>query len=150
MTTRGCSGVQADRASSYSKLEVAAAHVRRCLGVSSEQAIDPLQLFEDLHEISLNRANRESLPLSYGVVALENSEGYTRYDRIRNVMEIIASEQTYEWLEDGHPRGAYFVAHELGHLRTAHGATCSLGQTANKPTSCFPPWAAEPQGVLRY
>lgn len=30
-------------------------------------------------------------------------------------MEILASAQTYDWLEDSHPRAGYFVGHELGH-----------------------------------
>lgn len=115
MTTRGRSGVRADRAYSYSKLEVFAAHVRQHLGVSPDRAVDPLELFEDLHKISLQRANCHPLPLGYGVVPLEDSEGYARYDRARDVVEIIASERTYEWLVRKHPRGAYFVAHELGH-----------------------------------
>lgn len=115
MTTKGRSGVRADRAYSYSKLEALAAHVRQHLGVPPDQAIEPLELFEDLHKISLQRANRQRLPLGYGVVRLEDSEGYARYDRAREVIEIIASERTYEWLMQRHPRGAYFVAHELGH-----------------------------------
>jgi hypothetical protein len=115
MTTRGRSGVRADRACSYSKLEASAARVRQHLGVSPDQAIDPLEVFEDLHKISLQRANRQPLPLGYGVVRLEDSEGYARYDRACDVIEILASERTYGWLVQRHPRGAYFVAHELGH-----------------------------------
>ena len=53
------------------------------------------------------------IPLENGVVALEDSEGYTRYDRSNNIIEILASEKTYRHLELRHPRAAYFVAHEL-------------------------------------
>lgn len=55
------------------------------------------------------------IPLRSHVTILENSEGYTRYDCPRHVLEILASEQTYERLEEGHPRAGYFLAHELGH-----------------------------------
>ena len=129
--------MRADRAYSYSKLEASAAYVRQHLNVSPEQAIEPLRLFEDLHKISLQRANRKPLPLGYGVVALEDSEGYARYDDARDVIEILASEQTYEWLKQGHPRGAYFVAHELGHCILHTDQLVRLAKMPTKQQAAF-------------
>src|SRR5262245_7568246 len=99
MMSKGLSGVRADRSYSYRKLEALAAYVRKQLNIPSAQAIDPLQLFEDLHEISIKQASGKEIPLRGGVISLEDSEGYTRYDRKRDVLEILASESTYEWLE---------------------------------------------------
>src|SRR3977135_1099770 len=113
MMTRGLSGVRADRTYSYRKLETFAAFVRKQLSLLPGEAINPLQLFEDLHDISIQQSSGKVIPLRGGVISLEDSEGYTRYDRQRNVLEILASERTYEWLEQGHPRAGYFVAHEL-------------------------------------
>jgi hypothetical protein len=113
--TRGLSGVRADGSWSYRRLEGLAAHVREQLDLRADEAIDPLELFEDLHEISISRSNGVEIPLRGGVISLEDSEGYTRFDGGRDVLEILASERTYEWLEQGHPRAGYFVVHELGH-----------------------------------
>ena len=137
MTTRGRSGARADRGYSYSKLEASAAHVRQHFGVSPDQAIDPLELFEDLHKISLRRSNRQPLSLGYGVVRLEDSEGYARYDRVRDVIEILASETTYEWLVRKHPRGAYFVAHELGHCILHADQLVRLAMMPTKQQAAF-------------
>ena len=108
-------GVRADNAHSYKSLESFASYVRQQLNIPNDVALDPLRLFEDLHEISISRNNGASIPLRGGVVALEDSEGYAHYNRERKIIEILASERIYSWLEESHPRGSYFVAHELGH-----------------------------------
>lgn len=125
-------GVRADRKYSYSKLEALATYVREQLKLPPDQAIDALQLFEDLHEICIKQANGKVIPLRGGVIALEDSEGYTRYDRTRELIEILASDKTYRWLEERHPRAAYFVAHELGHC-VLH--TDQLVRLAQMPTN---------------
>jgi hypothetical protein len=129
--TRGLSGVRADSSWSYRRLEGLAAHVREQLNLRADEAIDPLELFEDLHEISISRSNGVEIPLRGGVISLEDSEGYTRFDGGRDVLEILASERTYEWLEQGHPRAGYFVVHELGHC-VLH--TDQLVRLARMPT----------------
>ena len=111
----GLSGVRADRKVSYRSLERLASGVRKALDYPSDRAIDPLQLFENLDKIEITANDGRLIPMSGGVVSLEGSEGYTRYDRKRHLLEILASELTYHWLETKHPRAAYFVAHELGH-----------------------------------
>lgn len=123
-------GVRADQKYSYRKLEQIAKYVREGLGFGPEEAISPLRLFEDLHEISVVNAGN-SIPLSGGVIPLTDSEGYARFDSERKRIEILASEAAYEWLEEGHPRGAYFVAHELGHC-LLH--TSQLVRLAQMPT----------------
>lgn len=130
--TKALNGVRADRKSSYRELESVAAYVRRQLKFAPDQAIDPLRLFEDLHRIGIKQANGRMIPLRGGVIALENSEGYTRYDQQKKVIEILASEQTYVWLEKKRPRAAYFVAHELGHC-VLH--TDQLIRLAQMPTN---------------
>ena len=126
------SGVRADHKSSYHKLETCAAYVREQLKLLPDQAINPLQLFEDLHLVSIRQGNGKIIPLSGGVVSLEDSEGYTRYHRRKHIIEILAAETTYHRLEEGHPRAGYFVAHELGHciLHTDH-----LVRLAQMPTN---------------
>ncbi len=113
--TTGLSGVRADRGRSYRDLENAARRVRKYLKLAPDQAINALQLFENLDQISLKMADGKIIPLRERIVSLEDTEGYTRYDEQKNIMEIVASEATYKGLEIGHPRAGYFVAHELGH-----------------------------------
>ena len=108
------SGVRADRGYSYQQLENVAAYVRDRLNCSPTEAIDTLLLF-DGHEIKVQDGTGRNIPIRGGVIDLNDSEGYARYDRRRRVIEILASPETYDWLEKGHPRGGFFVAHELGH-----------------------------------
>jgi len=114
--TNGLSGVRSENKHSYWSLEQVARYVRHQLGYPPGQAIDALRLFEDLHQISITLGDRTEIPLRYGVIRLEDSEGYTRYDQRKHAIEVLASERTYEMLEGRHPRAAYFVAHELGHV----------------------------------
>jgi hypothetical protein len=107
-------GVRADRGLGYKDLEKCAVYVRDQLNFAPDAAIDALTLFEDLHGIAI-KANGKKIPLRSGVIAIEDSEGYTRFDGKLNLIEVLASETTYDRLEAGHPRAAYFVAHELGH-----------------------------------
>ena len=111
---QGLVGVRADRGYSYQKLEIIAAHVRGLLGYSPTEAIDTLQLFEGL-DIEVEDGTGGDIPVHGAVIELNGSEGYAKYDSDRRVIEILASPETYDWLEKGHPRGGFFVAHELGH-----------------------------------
>jgi Zn-dependent peptidase ImmA (M78 family) len=129
-------GVRADKKYSHQKLEGVAGHVRKALEFGSEEAIDPLRLFEDLHEISITNAGK-NIPLRSGVVALENSEGYARYDSLKNCIEVLASETTYNWLEQNHPRAAFFVAHELGHTLLHTNQLVRLAQMPTNQQAAF-------------
>ena len=111
---QGLVGVRADHGYSYRKLEKVAAHVRGLLGYSPTESIDTLQLFDGL-DIEVRDETGLDIPVSGGVIELNGSEGYAKYDGDRRVIEILASPETYDWLENGHPRGGFFVAHELGH-----------------------------------
>ena len=111
---QGLVGVRADRGYSYRKLEKLAAHVRSLLGYSPTEAIDTLQLFDGL-DIEVRDGTGRDIPIHGGVIELTGSEGFAKYDGDRCVIEILASHETYDWLENGHPRGGFFVAHELGH-----------------------------------
>ena len=128
---KGHSGVRADQKRSYRGLERVGRLIRKHLKLSPLDALDALQLFENLDEISIKMNDGREIPFRSGVVALEDSEGYARYDRSKNIIEMLASEQTYEWLESGNPRAAYFVAHELGHC-VLH--TDQLVRLAEMPT----------------
>jgi Zn-dependent peptidase ImmA (M78 family) len=130
--TKGLSGVRSDNKFSYRKLEAFATYVRQELKFAPGQAIDALRLFEDLHEISITKSDGKVIPLRGGVIAVEDSEGYTRYDRQHQVIEILASESIYHRLENQHPRAGYFVAHELGHC-VLH--TDQLVRLAKMPTN---------------
>ena len=111
---QGLVGVRADRGYSYRKLEKVAAHVRGLLGYSPTEAIGTLQLFDGL-DIEVQDGTGRDIPVHGGVIELNGSEGYAKYDGDRCVIEILSSPETYDWLENGHPRGGFFVAHELGH-----------------------------------
>jgi len=128
---KGHAGVRADEPQSYRNLELIARQVRGYLKLAEDEALDGLSLFENLDEVSIKLRSGKIIPFRSGVVSLEDSEGYTRYDHKKNVMEILASEQTYDWLETGLPRAAYFIAHELGHC-ILH--TYQLVRLAEMPT----------------
>ena len=108
------SGVRADRGYSYQRLEKIAANVRDRLDCSATEAISTLQLFDGL-AITVQDGAGQNIPVRGSVIELNDSEGLSRYDRDRQVIEILASPKTYKWLEERYPRGGYFVAHELGH-----------------------------------
>lgn len=107
-------GVCADRGYSYRKLEKIAAEVRRRLDFSPTEAINTLRLFDGL-DIKVRDGTGRYIPIRGSVIELNGSEGFAKYDSERRVIEILASPETYDWLETGHPRGGFFVAHELGH-----------------------------------
>lgn len=111
---QGLTGARADRGYSYQNLEEISAGVREQLGYTPTEAIDTLQLFEGLDIRVKDKAGRK-IPIRGGVIELNDSEGYAKYDKDRRIIEILASPETYQWLESGYPRGGYFVAHELGH-----------------------------------
>jgi hypothetical protein len=112
---KGPSGVRADRGYSHQKLERFATHVREQLKFSPTAAINTLRLFEGLDDIAVVDGTGRAIPLRGNVIELEGSEGFTKYDRDRRIIEVLASARTYDWLEHDYPRGGYFVAHELGH-----------------------------------
>jgi predicted transcriptional regulator len=128
----GLSGVRADQKYSYRSLEKVGERIRKSLDYDPNQAIKPLDLFEHLYKVSIRMRDGKLIPLENGVVALEDSEGYTRYDRSKIIIEILASEKTYRHLEMRHPRAAYFVAHELSHC-VLH--TDQLVRLAQLPTA---------------
>jgi len=107
-------GVRADQTFSYRALEKIADRVREHLEYAIDQPINTLRLFEDLYQVKIKLRDGTVIPFGGGVIELD-SEGYTRYDRQRHIIEILASERTYHRLEAAHPRAGYFVAHELGH-----------------------------------
>ena len=111
---QGLTGLRADRGYSYGDLERKAAAVRRGLGYRPSDPINTLWLFDGL-DLTLRDRAGTSIPIRGSVIELDGSEGYARYDSDRRVIEILASPETYDWLERGHPRGGFFVAHELGH-----------------------------------
>lgn len=112
---RPLTGVRADRCYSYAALEKMAAYVRRELKITPHEAIKPLEMFEGLDDITIGRTGQEPIRLRHGVEALDELEGYTKYNREQDLIEVVASELTYQWLEERRPRAGYFVAHELGH-----------------------------------
>lgn len=111
---QGLVGVRADRGYSYRKLEKRADYVRDRLNYSPTDAIDTLRLFDGLG-MEVRDGTGRDIPIHGAVIDLNGSEGYAKYDGDRHVIEILASPETYDWLEKGHPRGGFFVAHELGH-----------------------------------
>jgi hypothetical protein len=129
---RALNGVRADRCYSYIALEKMAAYVRAQLNISPHEAIKPLELFEGLDDITIGRSDGKQIPLRHGVEALDGSEGYTWYNGHHDVIEVLASELTYQWLEERRPRAGYFVAHELGHC-VLH--TDQLLRLAQMPTN---------------
>jgi len=138
-------GVKADQPYSHRGLEAVAKHVREVLKLKPAQAVDALQLFESLDDITVECAGKE-IPLNYRVVDLEDSEGCARYVAQDKCIEVVASANTYNRLERGQPRAGFFVGHELGHcilharqlMRLAQMPTNKLaalhrGSTTHKP-----------------
>ena len=126
------SGVRADRSYSHQNLEHFAAHVREHLKISPAAAINTLRLFDGLDDITVQDGTGRAIPLRGNVIELEDSEGFTKYDSDLRIIEILASAETYDWLEQAYPRGGYFVAHELGHC-LLH--TDQLVRLAQMPTA---------------
>lgn len=85
--------------------------------------------------MKLNDSKR--VPLRSGIIELEGSEGYTRYDSARQVIEVLASAETYRWLECGYPRGTFFLAHELGHCILHTEQLIRLAQMPTKQQTAF-------------
>lgn len=108
------SGVRADRGYSYQELERCATHVREQLKLSPTAAINTLRLF-DRPDITAQDRTGQAIPLCGNVIEFEDSEGFTKYNGDRRIIEILASVKTYDWLEQDYPRGRFFLAHELGH-----------------------------------
>lgn len=108
------SGVRADRGYSYRRLELVATNVRKQLELPPTAPINALRLFEGL-DITAQGRKGQHIPIRGNVIDLKNSEGFTRYNRNRQEIEIFASAETYDWLERDYPRGRFFLAHELGH-----------------------------------
>jgi Zn-dependent peptidase ImmA (M78 family) len=135
--SNGLAGVRADQRCSYSSLEKVAARIRENLNYPIGTAIKALDLFENLHKVAIKMRGGRLIRLEGGVIALEDSEGYTRYNGSKNVIEILASEQTYMWLEIGHPRGTYFVAHELGHCVLHTDQLVRLAQLPTQQQEAF-------------
>ncbi|MDE1154845.1 MAG: ImmA/IrrE family metallo-endopeptidase [Acidobacteriaceae bacterium] len=108
-------GVKADRKCSHAGLEKNARHLRQLMQLDLLQPLNALEVFEDLAEISVTAGDGSAIPLWSSVVETEDSEGYTQFDKTQKRIEVFAAVETYEWLSSGHPRGTYFLAHELGH-----------------------------------
>ena len=109
------SGVPADRGYSYQEIERLATSVRAKLELTPTAPINQMQLF-DRPEITAKGRSGQDIPAQGGVIELEDSEGFTMYNSDREIIEIIASVETYNMLEQDHPRGRFFVAHEYGHF----------------------------------
>ena len=90
------SGLPADRGYSYRQLEKIAAYVRDRLHYSPTEAINTLLLFDGL-DIEVRDGTGRDIPIRGGVIELNGSEGYAKYDGDRCVIEILASPETYEW-----------------------------------------------------
>ena len=131
------SGVRADRGYSYRKLENFAAYVREQLRFSPTAAINTLRLFDGLDDITVQDATGRAIPLRGNVIELKDSEGFTKYDSDRRIVEILASVKTYDWLEQDYPRGGYFVAHELGHCLLHTDQLVSLAQMPAPQQAAF-------------
>lgn len=108
------SGVRADSGYSYRKIERLASGVRAMLELTPTAPINTMRLF-DRPDITAKGSSGQVIPLQGGVTELEDSEGFTIYNSDRRIIEIIASVETYDWLEQDYPRGRFFLAHELGH-----------------------------------
>jgi Zn-dependent peptidase ImmA (M78 family) len=133
----GLSGIRADHKHSYRSLEKMGQKIRRTLEYDPNQPINPLDLFEHLYKVAIKMSDGGLIPLENGVVALEDSEGYTRYDRSKNIIEILASEKTYRHLEMRHPRAAYFVTHELSHSVLHTDQLVRLAQLPTEQQAAF-------------
>ena len=89
------------------------------LNCSPTEAITALRLFDGL-DITVRARTGRKIPVYGSVIELNDSEGYAKYDRDRRIIEILASPTIYEWLEEGYPRGGYFVGARTWPLPAAY------------------------------
>ncbi len=123
------SGLRGDRGLSYQKLERIAMRVRGRLNLSHMEHVDALSLFGG-YDFTVRTRNGRDIPIRGNVIDSELSEGYSKYNCERQVIEILASTETYEWLEQDYPRGRFFLAHELGHCQLHTDQLVRLAQLA--------------------
>lgn len=116
--SRILNGVRADIPLSYEKLEYLAARLRPALKYEARQAICGKKLFEDLDGMRLgslcHSGTTANIPITTGVSEI-TTEGLTRYNQERQIIEILLSEQTYRNLMQGVPRAQFALLHELAH-----------------------------------
>ena len=108
------SGVRADYGYSYRKIERLASRIRARLELTPIAPINTMRLF-DRPAITAKGRSGQDIPLQGSVIELEGFEGFKIYNSDRGIIEILASVETYGWLENDYPRGRFFLAHELGH-----------------------------------
>jgi hypothetical protein len=120
-------GVRAESAFSYRSLEEVAASVRRCLRLKPCEQFDAQEFFE-FSKLTIEHDGCK-IPVITGVDALPDlTEALTRFDPDSERIEILLSEQSYEMLHEGKPRGKYTISHELGHAVLHTGALIRLAR----------------------
>ena len=134
--TKKPSGIRADRGYSYRELERWAIHVRERLKSPQTTAINALKLF-DGSDISTPAKTGQSISIHGGVIEMKDSEGYSKYDSDRGVIEILASEETYARLEQGAPAGRILRDPRDGTLPSSHGPARAVGANDAHSTDGF-------------
>ena len=107
-------GFRADRALSLVKVEGVARRLRRRLGVGELDRLPRADLlFERLEGL---KTGRQQIPLLTEVKDLPpEALAFTAYDPKAKKIVVGVSDETYEMLEEDHPRGRFSLCHELAH-----------------------------------
>jgi hypothetical protein len=109
-------GIRAERSYSHVQLESEALRLRRAAGFPVDEPIDGLKFYDQIQDYRV-------------VVKGKKHRIFCRIDRLADGVEaqaifspdsadydIVLTEQTYAWLEEGHPRGKHSLIHELAHV----------------------------------
>ena len=112
--SRELTGVRADQARSYRSLEETASSVRKFLHIGPNQEFDASDFFE-FSDFRMQHRGK-TIRVITGVDSLPDlTEALTRYNPELRAIELLLSEESYQMLRGGNPRGKYTVSHELGH-----------------------------------
>lgn len=109
-------GIRAERSYSHVQLESAALGFRKAVGFAENEPIDGLKFYDQIQDYNVV-LNGKKYPIFCRVDRLvDGAEAQAVFDPDESAYEIVLSEQTYEWLEDRHPRGKHSLIHECAHV----------------------------------
>ena len=131
-------GVCANRGHGHQNLERIAARVREYIKFSPAAAINTLRLFDGLDDITVQDGTGRVIPLRGNVIELKDSEGFTKYDSDRQIIEILASTETVRLVGTGLPAWRLLRRARAGTLPAAHKPARASGANATAATGGVP------------
>jgi hypothetical protein len=110
-------GIKAERPYSYGDLEAVALQFRQTIGLSPHERIDALKLFDQVQDLKILVGVKQfGLGCRVGHLA-DGLEAQAQFLPDRREFEVVLTEETYRWLEEGNPRGSWSFIHEVDHIQ---------------------------------